>query len=213
MDSSLSTQYHLVPRLHSSSLHQQGFHSLDDVDYMHSLWSVPLSANIAVPVPSSGSDLHWYVVSGVDLDKLLPKSLVAALTCSSHKILQARYMGFGSSALLPFRICRLLWLESPFMAASLSFTCTVSWWCIATDAFILAICEPIAHTSGRFYKPQDAPTHCCGVCWQNDRDITSKDCPVIVSSCSGFCGRQATELVISQTNDGNIVIYDESVKR
>lgn len=76
--------------------------SLADVDRLCGLKEIPLPAGTAVGVQAyliSGSDLRRYVVFGVDPDES-PETLAATLTCTSHKILQARYMGRGRTCLV-----------------------------------------------------------------------------------------------------------------
>lgn len=71
--------------------------SLADVDSV-----CGFSAESTVPVQAyltSGSDLPQYVVSGVDSDDS-PQSLVAALTCSTHMVVQDRYIGSGRTCLV-----------------------------------------------------------------------------------------------------------------
>ncbi|KAH8023638.1 hypothetical protein HPB51_015134 [Rhipicephalus microplus] len=76
--------------------------SLADVDRLPQLRSLPVTADCTVQVQayfSSGSDLRQYVVSRVDPGELW-EDLAAVLTCSTHKIGTARYMGRGLTFLV-----------------------------------------------------------------------------------------------------------------
>lgn len=155
--------------------------SLADVDRLTELRTLPATADSTVQVQaylSSGSDLRRYVVSGVDPGESR-ESLVDALTCSTHKVVTARYMGRG-------RTC-LVTLQGPRMPPSriTYYGCILQFHVYKPGVVHCYRCFRTGHMRASCPQSTDAsmesaetPTHKCGLCQTDDHDITSKDCPV-----------------------------------
>ncbi|KAH7969586.1 hypothetical protein HPB52_019834 [Rhipicephalus sanguineus] len=152
-----------------------------DVDRLTELRTLPATADSTVQVRaylSSGSDLRRYVVSGVDPGESR-ESLVDALTCSTHKVVTARYMGRGRTFLVT--------LQGPRMPPS-RFTyygCILQFHVYKPGVAHCYRCFRTGHMRASCPQSTDAsmesaetPTYKCGLCQTDDHDITSKDCPV-----------------------------------
>ncbi|KAH7976019.1 hypothetical protein HPB52_008223 [Rhipicephalus sanguineus] len=155
--------------------------SLADVDRLTELRTLPATADSTVQVQaylSSGSDLRRYVVSGVDPGESR-ESLVDALTCSTHEVVTARYMGRG-------RTC-LVTLQGPRMPPSriTYYGCILQFHVYKPGVVHCYRCFRTGHMRASCPQSTDAsmesaetPTCKCGLCQTDDHDITSKDCPV-----------------------------------
>ncbi|KAH7967577.1 hypothetical protein HPB52_000140 [Rhipicephalus sanguineus] len=145
------------------------------------LRTLPATADSTVQVQaylSSGSDLRRYVVSGVDPGESR-ESLVDALTCSTHKVVTARYMGRG-------RTC-LVTLQGPRMPPSriTYYGCILQFHVYKPGVVHCYRCFRTGHMRASCPQSTDAsmesaetPTYKCELCQTDDHDITSKDCPV-----------------------------------
>ncbi|KAH7932253.1 hypothetical protein HPB51_029394 [Rhipicephalus microplus] len=155
--------------------------SLEDVDRLTQLRTLPVTAECTVQVQaylSSGSDLRRYVVSGVDPGES-EEGLVAALTCSTHKIVTARYMGRG-------RTC-LVTLQGPQTPPRriTYYGCILQFHLYKPGVVHCYRCFRTGHMRNSCPQPADTSMECtgtrtykCGLCQTDDHDITSKDCPV-----------------------------------
>ncbi|KAH8035806.1 hypothetical protein HPB51_008633 [Rhipicephalus microplus] len=155
--------------------------SLADVDRLTHLQTLPVTADCTVQVQaylSSGSDLRRYVVSGVDPGES-PEGLITALTCSTHKIVTARYMGRG-------RTC-LVTLQGPRTPPSriTYYGCILKFHVYKPGVVHCYRCFRTGHMRDSCPQPADTSmesvetrTYKCGLCQTDDHEITSKDCPV-----------------------------------
>ncbi|KAH7943911.1 hypothetical protein HPB52_012953 [Rhipicephalus sanguineus] len=152
-----------------------------DVDRLTELRTLPATADSTVQVQaylSSGSDLRGYVVSGVDPGESR-ESLVDAFTCSTHKVVTARYMGRGRTCLVTFQGPRMPPSRITYYGCILQFHVykpgvAHCYRCFRTG-HMRASCPQSTDAS---MESAETPTYKCGLCQTDDHDITSKDYPV-----------------------------------
>ncbi|KAH9366705.1 hypothetical protein HPB48_010390 [Haemaphysalis longicornis] len=155
--------------------------TLEATAKLQTLQSIPVTETFTLPVQAyltSGTDLKRYVVSGVDVGQD-QATLSADLTCPTHKVVSARYLGRS-------RTC-LVTLSGPSEPPS----CLYYFGCILRvrpyrpSAIFCYQCLRPGHMKASCPTPpkdadMEAPTtpeYRCSLCRSNDHDITSAKCP------------------------------------
>ncbi|KAH6921146.1 hypothetical protein HPB50_027866 [Hyalomma asiaticum] len=156
-------------------------HSLELVEKLKTLREIRTSQDDVLPVQAylaSGTDLRRYVVYGVDYNEE-PENLQQELSCPTHKVIAARYLGRG-------RIC-LVTLRGPASPPDrlLYYGCVLRPRPFKPSVIYCYSCYRQGHMKSSCPCPAKddtmeatpSPSFQCGLCQTNDHDITSPLCP------------------------------------
>ncbi|KAH6937099.1 hypothetical protein HPB50_025535 [Hyalomma asiaticum] len=156
-------------------------HSLELVEKLKTLREIRTSQDDVLPVQAylaSGTDLRRYVVYGVDCNEE-PENLRQELSCPTHKVIAARYLGRG-------RTC-LVTLQGPASPPDrlLYYGCVLRPRPFKPSVIYCYSCYRQGHMKSSCPCPAKDDTmeatpslsFQCGLCQTNDHDITSPQCP------------------------------------
>ncbi|CAN7976374.1 unnamed protein product [Ixodes persulcatus] len=141
---------------------------------------LPTLKDIAVPVQAyliSGKDLRRKVVNGVHPGET-PEGLLESLTCWSHQMISARYMGSGRTCLVTLQV-------PPSPPDRITYYgCILSSRLYCPAVIQVLQCSRLGHMHSSCPCPSDSTmessetaTYKCGLCKTNGHKITANACP------------------------------------
>ncbi|KAH7982887.1 hypothetical protein HPB52_007957 [Rhipicephalus sanguineus] len=151
------------------------------VEMLKDLQQIQVTEDYALPVQAylaSGTDLRRYVINGVDPNEE-PEALLRELSCSTHKVVAARYMGSGRTCLITlqgprFAPERILYYGCVLRPRPFKPSVVYCYSCFK-QGHMKSSC-PCSSEDATMEREASAPFR-CGLCRTNDHDITSASCP------------------------------------
>ncbi|KAH7941480.1 hypothetical protein HPB49_014264 [Dermacentor silvarum] len=148
---------------------------------LQELQQIQVSEECVLPVQAylaSGTDLRRYVVNGVDHDEA-PEKLLQELSCPTHRVVAARYLGSGRTCLITLQGPnsppeRILYYGCVLHPRSFKPSVVYCYSCFKQGHMKSSCPFPPKDDN---MEPDPSASFRCGLCQTNDHDITSPTCP------------------------------------